>query len=271
MRQIHVQSTTRSYNPLSLSSNSCIPSIMMTTSNKPRLLSIANAIAYGASASVTFGWPFVSGKTNADLSKSYQTLITPNAAAFSIWGLIFLAQAVFVVSTLASKRLMTHPLVVDGVGFKYVLVCLAQALWTPVFGHEMMGLSAALLGCILMGLLAIIKSQYATVSKIVERETSDPSALLTWKTYWLLQFPFEEHAGWVVAAFALGINVLVVSLGGSARAQVIVAAVSLVVLAITSAVWLALERPLFTLPLVAAWATVSEPFHSIHNVVRHLF
>ena len=236
---------------------------MMTTSNKPRLLSIANTVAYGVNASVTFGWPFVSGKTNADLGTSYQTLITPNAAAFSIWGLIFLAQAIFVISTLASKRLMTHPLVVDGVGFKYVFICLAQAAWTPIFGHEMMALSAALLGCILLGLLAIIKSQYSTVSKIAERETSGNSALLTWKTYWLLQFPFDAHAGWIVAAFALGTNVLVVSLGGSARAQVIVAALSLVVLAITSAVWLALERPLVTLPLVAAWATVSDPFNTM--------
>ena len=244
--------------------------LVTMAASKPRLLSIANAVAYGFNASVTFGWPFVSGKTNADLSKSYRTLITPNAAAFSIWGLIFLAQAIFVISTLASKRLMTHPLVVDGVGFKYVFICLAQALWTPAFGHEMMGLSAALLGCILLGLLAIIKLQYSLVSKIMERETSGNSALLTWKTFWLLHTPFEVHAGWVVAAFALGINVLVVSLGGSAQMQVIVAALSLVALATASVVWLALERPLFTLPLVAAWATVSEPFQ-YNAVVRRLF
>merc|ERR1719181_542557 len=42
----------------------------------------------------------VFGATNTELSKKYQTLVTPAGWAFSIWGPIFLWEGIFVVAQL---------------------------------------------------------------------------------------------------------------------------------------------------------------------------
>ena len=82
-----------------------------------------------------------------------------------------------------------------------------------------------------------------------------------WKRrdYWLLQFPFEIHLAWISAALVLNTNIVVVGVGASAKTQVIVGAVSLVILAFAalSCLFVA-NRPQFTVPWVVAWATVSD-------------
>jgi hypothetical protein len=102
------------------------------------------------------------------------------------------------------------------------------------------------MGCILLPLLAIVINHYKiTTNRIFQR--SD---------YWILQFPFEIHTGWICAAFALNLNILGVALGANAETQVVVAAISLVVLTVVALVCLGLKRPQFTLPWVVVWATV---------------
>jgi len=81
--------------------------------------------------------------------------------------------------------------------------------------------------------------------------------------YWLLQFPFEIHYSWIAAAFALNMNILAVASGGSAQTQTAVATASLAILAIVSFTCLKImKRPQFTLPSVAAWATVSVKYQT---------
>jgi hypothetical protein len=231
-------------------------------STKPRLLSISNALAYGLNALETFGYGpfssgFTSGQDNASISQKYQTIITPHGIAFSIWGLIFISQAICVVSTLVSDRMMTHPLMVKGVSFWYVAVCLTQAAWSPAFAYEKIALSAAFMGLILCGLAAIVFRQYNAIAVILEEE------VISGSDYWLLQFPFEIHYSWIAAAFALNMNILAVASGGSAQTQAAVAAASLAILAIMSFICLKIvKRPQFTLPSVAAWATVSVKHHT---------
>ena len=166
------------------------------TPSKPRIFSITNALAYGLNALQMFGYgPFSSGfssdQNNASVSQKYQTIITPNDIAFSIWGLIFLAQSICVSSTLVSERQMTHPLIVKGVSFWYPAVCILQTAWSLAFAYEKIPLSAALMGCILLGLVLITVRQYNVVTNILERETNEIDTHLTWNDYWLLQLPLE--------------------------------------------------------------------------------
>lgn len=225
----------------------------------PRVLGIANALAYCLNALETFGvgpfsHAFSSDQDNASISQKYQTIITPNGVAFSIWGVIFLGEAACVSSTLFSERCRTHPLIVVGVSYWFVAVCLAQTAWSPAFAYEMIPLSAAFMSCILLALMAIVVRQYNVVTKALELETTN--ALVPKGGYWLLQFPFELHLGWIIAAFTLNLNILAVAGGGDAKAQEIAAFVSLVMLTIVSVacLWL-LKRPQYTIPSVAAWAT----------------
>jgi uncharacterized membrane protein len=75
------------------------------------------------------------------------------------------------------------------------------------------------------------------------------------KFYWLLQFPFELHLGWIMAAFVLNVNIVLISIQSSNTVQVIAAAVSLGVLACASILSIQGQMPLFTIPAVIAWAS----------------
>ena len=85
------------------------------------------------------------------------------------------------------------------------------------------------------------------------------------KFYWLLQVPFELHLGWIMAAFALNTNVVLVAEKASSTVQVVVAALSLVVLTISSLACLyKVKTPIYTIPCVAIWAAFWI-FVELHN------
>eukprot|EP00585_Thalassiosira_rotula_P009008 CAMPEP_0196146974 /NCGR_PEP_ID=MMETSP0910-20130528/24282_1 /TAXON_ID=49265 /ORGANISM="Thalassiosira rotula, Strain GSO102" /LENGTH=310 /DNA_ID=CAMNT_0041409279 /DNA_START=84 /DNA_END=1016 /DNA_ORIENTATION=- len=226
----------------------------------PIILSIANALAYTLNSLETFGCgpfshAFSSNQDNASISQKYQTIITPHGIAFSIWALIFLGEAACVVAVIFSERCRTHPLMVEGVTYWFVAVCLAQTAWSPAFAYESMLLSAVFMTCILLALIMIVTRQYNVVTKVLEME-STTNTLIPSSYYWLLQFPFELHLGWIIAAFALNVNILVIAWEGNATIQKIVAVASLIGLAAVSyaCLWV-FERPQYTVSFVAAWAT----------------
>ena len=242
-------------------------SINIMNSTKPRLLSILNALAFGLNAIETFGYgPFSSGFTpnqdNASISQKYQTILTPHGIAFSIWGLIFISQAMCIISTPLSDHRMIHPLIVDGVSFWFVAVCLAQTAWSPAFAYEKIVVSAILMGLILCGLVAIVFRQYNLVTAILEKEAISRS------DYWLLQFPFEIHCSWITAAFVLNVNILAVALGCNAKTLVVTATASLALLSIISFICLRIvKRPQYTFASVAAWATVSVKLKTLNTLI----
>lgn len=223
----------------------------------PRSLSIINLVAYALNTLETsgvgpFSSQFTQDQDNATISQKYQTIITPHGIAFSIWGIIFLAEAIFVGVTLFSKEKRENTLVVNGVRFWFVLVCLAQTAWSPAFAYEKIPLAAFLMGCILIPLAVIVVGQYHIRTEQVER-----NKIAVRSDYWLLQFPFDVHLGWICAAFVLNLNIVAVDLGSSADTQVVCAAISLVALVLVALACLGLKRPHFTLPWVVVWATVS--------------
>lgn len=215
-----------------------------------------NVIAYAVNALETFGYgPFSSkftpGMDNASISQKYQTIVTPHGISFSIWGVIFISQAICIASTVISDRFRTHPLMVEGVSSWYIAVCLTQTAWSPAFAHEQIPLSVRIMGFLLCALVAIVFRQYNVVTEII-----DDGKEVSSSEYWLLQFPFEIHCSWITAALVLNMNILVVASGASAEAQAFMAAASLAVLATASFICLIiLKRPKFVLPSVAAWAT----------------
>jgi len=228
----------------------------------PLILSIANALAYTLNSLETFGYgpfshAFFSNQDNASISQKYQTIITPHGIAFSIWALIFLGEAACVfVAVVCSERCRTHPLMVEGVSYWFVAVCLAQTAWSPAFADESMLLSTVFMTCILLALIMIVTRQYNVVTKVLDMESTTNTTLIPSSYYWLLQFPFELHLGWIIAAFALNVNILVIAWGGNATIQQIVAVASLIGLAVVSyaCIW-TFERPQYTVPCVASWAT----------------
>lgn len=115
------------------------------------------------------------------------------------------------------------------------------------------------MGCILLPLFTIVIRQYRIVTKL--HVNNGAVKILD---YWLLQFPFEIHFGWICAAFALNLNIVAVNLSAGAEAQVAVAAISLAALALAALTCLGLRFPQFTLPWVVVWATVRLKVYISH-------
>jgi hypothetical protein len=177
-----------------------------------------------------------------------QTLVTPKAAAFSIWAIIFVSQAIFAVAQCLPK-FRSLDIVQKGVGYYYATTCVFQALWTVAFAYEVIWLSVIFMLLIWASLLAIAYTQYSiqTVAK------DDYSERLY--EFWLFRFPFAIHCGWVTAASALNLNVMVVDRNAPADVQLAVGIVSLAVLHAIS-VWTtwSLSKPNYTIAAVLAWA-----------------
>merc|ERR1712125_227420 len=158
------------------------------------------------------------------------------------WAVIFLSQAIFVVIQLFPK-FRGKEMVQSGTSYYYILACIFQAGWTIAFGFEVIWLSLLFMISIWSSLVALLYSQYYTKSEgtLVE--------------FWLLRFPFAIHCGWLTAASALNVNVLVVDIGPPAAVQLAVGIISLAVLhAISVWVLFGFRRPNYTIAGVLAWA-----------------
>jgi hypothetical protein len=202
---------------------------------------VINLISYLCNVFVTFaiGTFGLAGRpTNGELSDKYQTIVTPVGLSFSIWGLIFIVQALWCLwQFLPSQRNSEG---VQKVGYLYAIVCLFQCGWTLAFSWEIMWLSLVCMYGILVGLVwAVLNLQ--KYEKI-------------WKGYFLWQFPLSVHCGWIIAASAVNTNVLPVFYQASATTQVAVAGASLGVLVMVGMSWLQPYPVDFTPPLVLVWA-----------------
>jgi hypothetical protein len=213
-----------------------------------------NIFAYAVNVLFTFGignagW--VGNGTNGELSEKYQTIITPRGTAFSIWGLIFMSQAIFCVVQLLPRYRGTR-MVQNGVSYWWTAVCVTQVGWTFAFAFEVIPLSLFFMLCIWVSLMGLLYSQY-----YVEQSDIQNGSLLSWLAeFWCLRFPFCIHGGWITAALALNINVVVVNSGASGDVQLAVGIVSLAVLHAVS-VWVLFnlgKQPNYTIACVLSWA-----------------
>jgi hypothetical protein len=223
------------------------PSATVDETAKPRLnfKNGLNLVAYILNITLVYGvgnagW--LNTPDNGELSRKYQTIVTPASTAFAIWAVIFLAQGAWAVLQLLPK-FRSHPMVQDGASYWYLSVAVMQIGWTFAFAYEVIPLSLAFMLLILLSLYGMLYSQYYA--------TSDGSLL----EFWVLRFPFAVHAGWITAASALNINVQVVSMDEPAYVQLAVAIVSLAVLHAVS-VWVLffISRPNWTIACVLTWA-----------------
>ncbi|CAB1118024.1 unnamed protein product [Ectocarpus sp. CCAP 1310/34] len=169
------------------------------TGSGSRMLWLVNVLAYLINAVVVggsnFGWW---GATNAEVSDDNPTFVTPNGWAFSIWGVIFFFEAVFVIwGAFRSNR--DSRVVQEGVGCWFAIACLIQAAWSIVFAQELLIVSAILLCLITLSLtLAVI-----SLSLIQCEEGITLFTLPFWGVY----FPIGLHGGWTLAAAIVNINV----------------------------------------------------------------
>eukprot|EP00522_Entomoneis_paludosa_P002041 CAMPEP_0172474880 /NCGR_PEP_ID=MMETSP1065-20121228/69587_1 /TAXON_ID=265537 /ORGANISM="Amphiprora paludosa, Strain CCMP125" /LENGTH=295 /DNA_ID=CAMNT_0013233073 /DNA_START=329 /DNA_END=1216 /DNA_ORIENTATION=+ len=206
---------------------------------------IANLMAYVINVAITYGvgvGGLLDLPSNSQQSLKYQTLVTPIGWAFSIWGIIFTMQAVWVVWPLvsSSSNRAAASTALKAVGYKYWAIVGFQAAWTFAFALDQITLSAV----VMMGICA---SLWWTVHALWE--ATSPTDVKP--NYWLYLFPLTIHAGWITAATAVNLNVAAVAWGVSANGQFALALVSLLVLVGVACRVVTMDT---TIPLVLAWA-----------------
>lgn len=211
------------------------------TVNRLQAVNYANVISYVANAAVVFGSTALGLPDNATLSEKYQTLVTPSGYAFAIWGPIFIAELIWTIGQLLPAY-RSSELVTKGVGYYYVAACLAQCAWTVAFGLEEILLSLIAMVSILIPLLVILL-----------KSSSFPAGSIG--LYWLLKFPFEIHASWIMAATLVNLNVLLVSLNLDPSIQTYVGWASLGVVVVVG-LFFTLKRK-WVVPSVLAWAAIA--------------
>lgn len=233
-------------------------------------LNILNIAAFVANVIITYGSNYSwFGPNNSDLSDKYQLLITPAGVAFSIWGIIFVWEAVFTVVQ-ALPKFSNSAAVQQGVKFWFIAACISQCAWTPLFAQEVMWAQLIAMLAILFSLSGLVYS-FASVTQTTKSYD-----------YWLFCAPFSLHLGWIVAASLLSFNVTVLKYcAGSAEAigshpacvssmltsAIMSLAVILLVAFLAGTCYHPLRNPF--IPGVAAWALgwisneLQEPRESI--------
>lgn len=209
---------------------------------KPKIIwkNWLNLASYIANAIVTYtSLTGVYGGTNTELSSKYQTLVTPSGWAFSIWGPIFMWEAVFVLAQFFPS--FRKSILVMKVSPWWWSLCIMQIAWTVAFAQEQITLSLIFMLSILGSLLAIAGSTDGLRMTALE--------------YVLLRAPFSLQLGWIIAASVVNINVQADAAKSSQQFLLAIAVLSnAIVLAIVTIFTFAVRSPDPIIALVVAWA-----------------
>jgi hypothetical protein len=179
------------------------------------------------------------GETNTELSKKYQTLVTPSGWAFSIWGPIFIWEGIFVVAQLFPRFRKSE--VVHRMSPWWWALCVVQCCWTFSFAQDQVTLALIFMLLILATLLGVAWS------------TDDLALSLS--EYFLLRAPLSLQLGWIICAAGVNVNVQADALKSSQSTLLALAVLTYAaVLSSSAAFAVGPLRPDPIVCLVAAWA-----------------
>lgn len=148
------------------------------------------------------------GQTNGDISNKYHTLITPAGYAFAIWGLIFLGLLAFAVyQALPGQRTNAR---FRAIGGWVILNAFCNAIWSPLFNHELIGV--ALIVILVMLASAAIIEHLLLARPHIPVVAPDPDSTLPESDAppaqtWLARIPFSIYFGWLTVATILNVAV----------------------------------------------------------------
>jgi len=168
-------------------------------------LKISVAISYIAMLAVNFlanALP-LGGVTTGEASDAYANLFTPAGITFSIWGLIYLLLAGFVVYYISYSNRMnsSKKILSDNIALLFVFSSLANISWIFSWHYGLIPLSVLVMLFLLISLIKIAdilrKNDFSITENI------------------FLRIPFSVYFGWITVATIANITVLLVSLNWS--------------------------------------------------------
>jgi hypothetical protein len=175
----------------------------MSASRSRLLLSILNVILFIAVvvANILATTMPLGGKSTEQLSDQYPNLFVPAGLTFSIWGLIYILLAIYIIYGLVQsiRRPEQQSGFVERIGVLFIVTCIANVGWIFSWHNEVLPLSLALMVVLLLSLIAI----YNRLS--VGRSTAATSEK------YLVHLPMSVYLGWISIATIANVTALLVA------------------------------------------------------------
>jgi len=183
----------------------------------------------------------IGGKTTAQVSDAYPTLVTPSGYVFSIWSVIYILLGVFaIVQALYRDRAEVFR---EKIGLLFTLSCVFNVVWLFLWQFELFLASVVVMFMLL-----------ATLASIYLRLGIGKSAVGLWERI-VFHLPFSIYLGWITIASIANVAVLLVSLNwdGFGLSQE-TWAVAIIVIALLLASLVVFTRKDIAYGLVVIWA-----------------
>lgn len=143
----------------------------------------------------------INNKTTGQLSDQYPNLFVPAGLTFSIWGLIYILLAIFVIYTLVRAiKVSDGESFINRIGILFFLSCIANIGWIFAWHYEIVPLSLLIMLFLFGCLLAI----YIRLAIGIKGPTT--------KQQYMVHLPFSIYLGWITIATIANVTALLVDI-----------------------------------------------------------
>jgi hypothetical protein len=140
----------------------------------------------------------INNRSTGQISDDYPNLFAPAGLTFSIWGLIYLLLAGYVLYQFFPKSQKTQDLI-NKINPLFIATSLANISWIFAWHYDYIGLSVLIMSLLLFFLIKI--------ADILRIEQFTPLDKL------FIRVPFSVYFGWITVASIANITVFLVSIG----------------------------------------------------------
>lgn len=147
----------------------------------------------------------INNRGTGEISDAYSNLFAPAGITFSIWGLIYLLLAIYVIYQFKSK----NGGLLKKINILFIITSIANILWIFAWHYDYIGLSLALMLVLLIGLIKIADTLRSNELTAEEKK--------------FIGIPFSVYFGWITVATIANVTVFLVSInwGGFGIAEFI--------------------------------------------------
>lgn len=147
----------------------------------------------------------INNRGTGEISDAYSNLFAPAGITFSIWGLIYLLLAIYVIYQFKSK----NDSLLKKINILFIITSIANILWIFAWHYDYIGLSLALMLVLLIGLIKIADTLRSNELTAEEKK--------------FIGIPFSVYFGWITVATIANVTVFLVSInwGGFGIAEFI--------------------------------------------------
>ncbi len=143
----------------------------------------------------------INNKTTGALSDQYPNLFVPAGLTFSIWGVIYILLAIFVIYQLVSviRKNTQQSFFTEKIGFLFFIASIVNIGWIFAWHFEILPLSLVLMLLLLGSLITIYLRLRIGKSDSTKKER------------YMVHLPFSVYLGWITIATIANVTALLVN------------------------------------------------------------